>query len=194
MRVWTTEATQLLGQAEATQLLGQTPFRAPDIWTPSLPEEGYLLLEGVLCESTWWSHLGSQIPQRLVCPDSQYRSYTASRTGRSDTASGADPVSGSRHPSNFPARGEVSTLPGRVCQSTWGSHLGSQIPQRLVCTGESVDYRNYTASEADPISGSRHLGTLPARGELSMSPGRALLEHLGEPSLVLDLSENSLHR
>ena len=25
--------------AEATQLLGQTPFQAPDIWAPSLPEE-----------------------------------------------------------------------------------------------------------------------------------------------------------
>ena len=28
VRVWTTEATQLLGQAEATQLLGQTLFGA----------------------------------------------------------------------------------------------------------------------------------------------------------------------
>jgi hypothetical protein len=25
--------------AEVTQLLGQTPFQAPDIWAPSLPEE-----------------------------------------------------------------------------------------------------------------------------------------------------------
>jgi hypothetical protein len=25
--------------------------------------------------------------------------------------------------------------------STWGSHLGSRIPQRLVCAGESVNYR-----------------------------------------------------
>jgi hypothetical protein len=39
MRVWTTEATELLGQAEAIQLLGQTPFRAPDIRAPSLPEQ-----------------------------------------------------------------------------------------------------------------------------------------------------------
>ena len=31
-----------LGQAEVTQLLGQTPFRAPDIRGPSLPEERYL--------------------------------------------------------------------------------------------------------------------------------------------------------
>ena len=26
--------------------------------------------------------------------------------------------------------------------STWGSHLGCQTPQRLVCIGESVDYRS----------------------------------------------------
>ena len=35
----TTEATQILEQAEATQLLGQTLFRAPDIQAPSPPEE-----------------------------------------------------------------------------------------------------------------------------------------------------------
>ena len=28
------------------------------------------------------------------------------------------------------------------CRSTWGSHLGSWTPRRLVCTGESVDYRS----------------------------------------------------
>ena len=35
----TTEATELLGQAEVTQLLGQTPFQAPDIQAPTSPEE-----------------------------------------------------------------------------------------------------------------------------------------------------------
>ena len=35
VRVQTTEATQLEGQAEATQILRQTPLRAPDIWAPS---------------------------------------------------------------------------------------------------------------------------------------------------------------
>jgi hypothetical protein len=29
-----------------------------------------------------------------------------------------------------------------IQESTWGSHLGSWIPPRLVCTGESVDYRS----------------------------------------------------
>ena len=53
-------------------------------------------------------------------------------------------------------------LPGGLCQSTWGSHLGSLIPQTLVCTGENVDYwsytasgtgRSYTTSGTAPISG-----------------------------------------
>ena len=44
LRLWrvnerTTEATQLLGQAEATQLLEQIPFQAPDIQAPSPTEE-----------------------------------------------------------------------------------------------------------------------------------------------------------
>jgi hypothetical protein len=41
-----------------------------------------------------------------------YRSYTASGTGRSDTASGTDPISGSRHTGTFPDRAEMSTLEG----------------------------------------------------------------------------------
>ena len=81
--------------------------------------------------------------------------------------------------------------------------VGSWIPQTLVCADESVDYRSYTASgtgrrdtnfEADPVSGSRHLGTFPARGEVSTPPERSLPEHLGESSLVLDLSETRLCR
>jgi hypothetical protein len=58
---------QLLGQAEATQLLGQTLFQAPDIQAPSLPEEGCPPLQGGFYRSTWGSHFGSQISQRLVC-------------------------------------------------------------------------------------------------------------------------------
>jgi hypothetical protein len=66
-----------------------------------------------------------------------------------------------------------------------------------------VDYRSYTASGigrsdtasgADPISGFKHPGTFPARGEVSAPLGRALLEHLGEPSWIPELSETSLHR
>jgi hypothetical protein len=40
VRVWTIEATQLLGQAEATQLLGQTQFKAPDIQAFSCQRRG----------------------------------------------------------------------------------------------------------------------------------------------------------
>jgi hypothetical protein len=47
----------------------------------------------------------------------------------------------------------------------------AQVPQRLVCTGESTDYRSNTASGTYPISGSRHLGTFPARGEVSAQEG-----------------------
>jgi hypothetical protein len=38
----------------------------------------------------------------------------ASGTGGNHRASEADPFSGSRHPGTFPARGEVSALPGRA--------------------------------------------------------------------------------
>jgi hypothetical protein len=88
-------------------------------------------------------------------------------------------------------------------RSTWGNHLGSQIPQRLVSGGETVDYISYTASGtgrsdtasgADPFSGSRHLGNFSARGEVSAWPVRALLEHQGEPSWLPEASETSLCR
>jgi hypothetical protein len=138
------------------------------------------------------------IPQKLACAgkSADYRSYTAYGTGRSDTASGTDTISGSRPPGTFPAIREVSAPPRRALQqSTWGSHCGTQIPQRLVCTGKSVYYRSYTASgtgrsntasgtgrsntasgtglvsafifsqEAGPNA--RYLCTFPARGELA---------------------------
>jgi hypothetical protein len=34
----------------------------------------------------------------------------------------------------------------------WWRHLGSQIPPRLLWTGESVDYRSYTDSGASSVS------------------------------------------
>ena len=52
----------------------------------------------------------------------------------------------------------------------------SRIPQRLVCSGESEDYRSdkvsgtgrsNRVSGTDPVLGSRHLGYIPARGEVS---------------------------
>ena len=149
-------ATQILGQAEATQLLGHTPFWASDIRAPSLPEERCPSHLGGLCRSTWGSHLVSQIPQRLVCTGESvdYKSYTATGIGRSNTISGADPTSGARHPGTFSARGEMSIWPRRA----FPEHLGggpfwSWISMRLVCTGESADYRGYTASGTGTDSG-----------------------------------------
>ena len=128
-----------------------------------------------LPKSTWASHLGSSIPQQLVWTGecaADYRSYTASGTGKSDTVSGTDPISGSTYPGTFPTRGEVSTLPGRALPSrTWGSHLRSWIPQRLVCTGESADYRSYTASETGRIDTAS--GTGPVLGLHCQSVGRS---------------------
>jgi hypothetical protein len=120
------------------QLLRQTPFWTTDIWAPFLPEERCPPHPGRLCQRTWGSNLGSRIPPRLVCAGESvdYRSYTASGTGRSNTTAGADPVSGSRHLDPFAARGEVSADLGGLFQSTWGSHLWSWISQRLVCVSE----------------------------------------------------------
>jgi hypothetical protein len=94
MSLQTTEVTQLLGQAEATWLLGQTLFQAPDIREPSLPEERYP--PGRALTEHLGEPFGFWIPQRIVCAGESvdYRSYTAYRTGRSETASGIGPVSG----------------------------------------------------------------------------------------------------
>ena len=58
----------------------------------------------------------------------------------------------------------------------------------------SVTGRSHRASEADPVSGSRHLGTFPARGEVYTQPRSALPEHLGEPSWFPDPLKTSLQR
>ena len=87
----------------------------------------------------------------------------------------------------------------KLTSCRWRSHPGAQTTQRLVCAGESADYRSdtasetgrsNTASEADPISGSRHPGNFPP--EERCPPRRALPEQVGEPSWGPDLSETSL--
>ena len=78
------------------------------------------------------------------------RSYTASGTGRRDTASGIDPVSGSRHLGTFPTRGEVSAKEGSD-RALGGAILGSQSLR--VCSGASANYKSYTASGTGPVSG-----------------------------------------
>jgi hypothetical protein len=76
-------------------------------------------------QSTWGSHIGSWIPQRLVCTGESagYRSYTGSGTGRSNRGSGTDLVSVSRHPGTFPDRGEVSAWEG-FARAPGGNILG----------------------------------------------------------------------
>jgi hypothetical protein len=91
----------------------------------------------------------SQVPQRPVCPGE-------SLDCRSNTASGTDPVSGSRHPGTFPARGEVATWEGSDHQSRWESHLVSQVPRRAACADEPEDCRGNTSSGTGPVS-SLHL-------------------------------------
>jgi hypothetical protein len=62
--------------------------------------------------------------------------------------------------------------------------------QRLIPDSEEVGY----IKPRREFSGSRHLGTFTARGEVSSLPRRALPHHLGEPSWFLDPTETSLHR
>ena len=114
-----TEGYQQMGvrTAEATQLLGQSPFWAPDIQVPSPSEE------------KWppWRALTSRAGEgAILCPRSlrdqsaQVSSQTAEGEQadcRSYTASGTDPVLGSRHPGTFPARREVATWEGSDCLS-----------------------------------------------------------------------------
>jgi hypothetical protein len=65
-------------------------------------------------------------------------------------------------------------------------HTTSDTWSLLVC--------GTAASGQKAFLGSRHLGTFPARGEVSSLPRRAVLEQLGELSLVQDLSETILFR
>jgi hypothetical protein len=103
----------------------------------------------------------------------------------------------------FPSRGEVSTLPTRALPE----HLGepSWFPDPFKSSLRRWEFelqkltalrtgRRHRASEEDPLSGSRLLGTFPARGELSALPRKVLAEYLGEPSWFLDPTETILHR
>jgi hypothetical protein len=82
-----------------------------------------------------------------------YRSYTAAGTGRSNTASGTDPISGSRHPGTFPDRGEETTWEGSDWRNRWGIHLVSRVPLRPVCAGELADCKGSTCSGKGPVLG-----------------------------------------
>jgi hypothetical protein len=65
---------------------------------------------------------------------------TDSGRGESHRASEAAPFSGSRHPATFLVR--CPPGPGSPSLRIHGSHFGSGTLQKVVCTGESVDYWN----------------------------------------------------
>jgi hypothetical protein len=77
---------------------------------------------------------------------------TTSESGRNNTASEADTVSGSRHWGTFPVRGEVSTPPKRALLGHLGEPSLIWISQRLDCVGESDEYGSYRTSGIGPIS------------------------------------------
>jgi hypothetical protein len=95
-----------------------------------------------------------------------------------------------------PAQDRFTTAPGAAI-------LGSLIPPRLLCAGESVDYRSYTdygqaplwafifCQEADPNN--RYLSTFPAREVLDLTAESALTtetqERAGLPGLLIEVSK-----
>ena len=95
---------------------------------------------------------------------------------RSNTASGTDPVSGSRHPGTFSARGEVSSLEGSLGEGE------RAILGRMSLREQSVQVNVQTAEETHLLGqalfralifsqeggqNTRYLCTFPARGELA---------------------------
>jgi hypothetical protein len=60
---------------------------------------------------------------------------------RTYKASGTDPFLGLQTSWHLPHQ-RTGVCPGRLSQSRLGSHIGSWVLQRLVCAGESVDYRS----------------------------------------------------
>jgi hypothetical protein len=114
--------------------------------------------------------LGSQIPHRLICTgeSAKYRSNTASETGRSNTASGTDPVSGSRHPGTFPARGEMSAWKG-----SFGAGEGAiLVPRSLRDQSAQVSTRTEKGEIAD-FEATQLLGQAEATQFLGKTPFRA---------------------
>jgi hypothetical protein len=102
-----------------TQLLFQSNLMRPETALgkqKTQPDQG----PNPFQSATEWGHLGAETADTPKVPRGQLLRQ--------------NPFSGSRHPGTFPARGEV------LCQSTWGSHLGSRIPPRLVsfCDGPKL--------------------------------------------------------
>jgi hypothetical protein len=70
-------------------------------------------------------------------------------------------------------------------------HRWECAPQKPTASGTGGKHR---ASEAAPFSGSRHLATFPARGQVSTRPGRLLPQNRREPSCFRESTKLSLHR
>jgi hypothetical protein len=82
---------------------------------------------------------------------------TDSGTGGSHRASEAAPLLGYRHPGTFPARGEVSALPGRnlpehLQETSWFPDSAENSLHRWECGLQKI-----TASGTGPVSGLHHL-------------------------------------
>jgi hypothetical protein len=105
----------------------------------------------------------------------------------------------SRHPATFPARGQVSARPGRDFwrEPSWFRDSTESSLHRLECALQKLTASgtggSYRASEAVPFSGSRHLATFLARGQVSNQPGRSFPQHWLQPSWFRDSTESNLH-
>ena len=100
------------GTGRSTQLLGQTPFWSPDIRVPSLLEESCLSGKSLTAWASEGTFLG---PGSLGDQSAQIRFQIVEGEQvvcTSDTASGTDTISGSRHLVTFSTRGELSAQGG----------------------------------------------------------------------------------
>jgi hypothetical protein len=119
------------------------------------------------------------------------------------TASGTDPVLGSRYLGTFTTRGELSAQEVSDCLSRWGSHLGSWVPWRPVSPGHLSDCGGWASGlqKWHSFWDRSHFrlktsGNIPhqRRGVCCEGGGHWLPEHVREPSFALGPSEISLHR
>jgi hypothetical protein len=129
-----------------------------------------------------WKIMYIYIIENAICENSLQRGecglqkLTASGSSRSHRASGTDDISGSRHRAHSLPEERYLPPMGGIHHSIWGSHLGFPESamtglhrwecglQRLRASGTG---RTHRASGADLVSGSRHLDTFSARGEVS---------------------------
>jgi hypothetical protein len=136
----------------------------------------------------------------------KYRSNTTSGTVRSSTASRTDRF-GLQISGPFPCQKRGIHL-GWLYQSRWGSHLGSQVPQRPVYTGQLSDCKEWASRlqkwhrfwdrQKWQLLGQTTFGApdiwAPSPPVERCMPRRALPEQVREPSWVPGPLETSLHK